>query len=380
MTPHQLRGLAEEYYATDFPGRRASTISLAKMWVEKWLKWMNACHHKQVTHESLQSYVNFLYEKFLPATAREYYGSVRRFLRWMERTCLIERSPHVSVRIPMTEKVRKVQPITREEYIRLREVAAGHWMDWVIMLGWNTGMSISDCMLLKWGNVDLDRCLITIRRIKTGTPSIIPFDPEDELGRALFAARESNPDAKPEDYVSRAAGMRVNLNSAAIGSVGKSAFRHISEAAKLPKGKSFHSFRHSFVSMLANSGMNTALATKVSGHLDPKVFARYVHVEPDSIRRDLAEARAKAGNIKEVVVDPLGVQYSTCPSYLWRPNTVYIVKRGRIKMPDGSDLHYVKSGDGADGKQAVVVPCDESGEPTSNMQLVVDIKDVSRFR
>lgn len=379
LTPDQLRALVPVYLETDFPGRRPSTIHWAGHWVEKYLTWMKACHYTSITHENLQRYVGYLYDRCKPSSANNILTIVRRFLKWLERAGHCQYTPRNTIRTPRVKKEPTSLPITRDEYMKLREVAAGHWMDWVIMLGWYTGMSMSDCMGLRWANVDFEHCVISIRRIKTGTPSMIPFGPNDELGRALIARHESNPKHTAEDFVSPEAGMRLRPNAPNIGTAGKMAFFHIRKAAGLPKGKSFHGLRHSFVSMLANSGMSTVLASKVSGHLDPRVFSQYVHPDPEVLHREVAEARSKSGNLREIAPPPVDRRYQSCKSYVFRPDTTYVAKRGRIKLPDGSDILYVRTSANADGKQAVVFPCDESGEPTSNMQLVVDIRDVSRF-
>lgn len=372
-----LPPLIDLYHTSDFPGRRPATISCSKAWIRMWMSWMKACHITEITTDNLQTYVNRLFDQHKPGTAKEYWKSVRRFLAWMERTRRIERSPHLAVRQPSVRHEATVNPITREEYLKLREAAAGHWMDWIILLGWNTGMSIADCMLLKWGNVNTERCFIRINRIKTGTEAVIPFDPNDELGRAIMERKQSAPDAQPDSFVCEDAGTRANPDGLSVSANGQAAFRYI--ASKAGVSKTFHSLRHSFVSMLANSGMSTVMATKVSGHTDPKVFSRYVHVDTDALRQGVINARASSGNLEEVMVDSHGQKVTQIKSYVWRPNTTYIVKQGRLSMPDGEPVRYVRTGDKAEGKRAVVTACDESGEPVSDLRLVVDIRDVRRF-
>lgn len=378
LTPDQLEEIAELYYETDFPGRRPATLHFARLWVNKWLAWMRACHHTRVTYDNLQAYVTRLFKEYKPKTAQEYWITVRRFLRWLERTGRIKDGPHNAIRMPRVRIERTIDPITREEYVRLREASSGHWMDWIILLGWHTGMSVADCMLLRWRNVDFNHCCIRMSRIKTGTDAVIPFDPSDELGRALAARRDAVPNADPDDFVSEEAGSRAR-DGYDVGGSGSDNFRLIAQRAGLPKGKRFHSLRHSFVSMLANSGMSTILATKVSGHKDPRIFAKYVHVDTAALRQSVADARAKAGNLDEIRVEPHGQRYRSCDNYIWRPDRVYIVKQGRITLPDGTPVRFVKSGENAEGKSAVVTPCDEAGTPVSELRLVVDIRDVRSF-
>lgn len=379
MTPDELADVAKLYHSLDFPGRRPATRFFAERWLARWLNWLKRRGYDKVTSDNLQEYVNGLFDGYAPKTAKSYYGYVVRFLTWMERTRRVPYSPHHAVRQPAVRTERKTATITRDDYLKLREAAAGHWMDWIIMLGWNTGMSISDCMRLTWGNVDLDNCVIRITRLKSGSEAIIPFDPHDELGRALMERRAESPDAKPDDFVCGEAGIRVDNDHPLVSHKGVSQFRHIAKRAGLAPGKRFHGMRHAYVSMLANSGMSTALAAKVSGHVDPRVFARYVHPDSSTLRALVGAAKAKAGDVKEVYVEPHGQRYRQTNSYVWRPNTVYLVKGSKLRLPDGTPVEYVKSGPDASGKRAVCTPCDHSGEATSSIQLVVDVKDVRRF-
>jgi hypothetical protein len=131
--------------------------------------------------------------------------------------------------------------------------------------------------------------------------------------------------------------------------------------------------------MLANSGMSTILATKVSGHLDPRIFSQYVHVDTDAIRQGVSEARVKAGNMQEITVVTNGQRVFQSSAFTFKPERIYIVKKGRINLPDGEPVQFVKTLENAEGKRAVTIPCNEIGEPTCGFRLVVDIRDVNVF-
>ncbi|MEH2461135.1 MAG: tyrosine-type recombinase/integrase [Nostoc sp.] len=50
------------------------------------------------------------------------------------------------------------------------------------------------------------------------------------------------------------------------------------------KGISTHSTRRSFITNLANKGVNLATIKKITGHTDLKVLSRYIEVKTDSVR------------------------------------------------------------------------------------------------
>jgi hypothetical protein len=55
------------------------------------------------------------------------------------------------------------------------------------------------------------------------------------------------------------------------------------------------------------------------------------------------------------------------------------VKCGRIKMPDGSPVEYVFTSANAEGRKAVVTPCEIDGTPVGTIQLLADVIDVRLF-
>jgi integrase len=370
----ELEALKEKYIATDFPGRRPGTIRLSRHFVERWIRWLRATRAMQVNLDNLNDYSVKLWAHYSPKSARDAWTTLSRFLNWMHRVGITPYPLHKAIRVPITRTQRRNDSIPYETYLKLRSASEGHWMSWIILLGWNTGMSFSDCLALKWGDVDMENCCIRIKRLKTGTESLIPFDPLDELGRTLRDMRDSNPDADPDDYVSEQAGSALRPDSDHVGDLGHRTFRYIAAKAGL-KGTRFHGLRHAFCSMLANNGMNTALATKVSGHLDPRVFTGYVHADLNAIRKAVTEAKMASGRTNEVHVESEVKVVQKSPS-VWKPDHLYVVKRGRIKLHDGTPVEFVMSGSGAEGRRAVCKPCDCAGEPVADIQLVVDILDV----
>lgn len=379
LGPNEIEHVLKEYFGTDFPGRRPSTINMAKFWMGKFVQWMRARHLNHIDAGVLQEFIEHLSKGRKYGTMDQGWRAVKRFLRWLKNTGYVDEMPHEGVRMPINRKSEPIRAATPEEYRKLLKACGEHWMSWAVMLGWNTGMSIADCMKLKWQDVDMQNCLIKIKRLKTGTPALIPFDPAGELGRRLLEmhkAHGGNPE--PNSYVCKEAGYRIKENAPQFALSGLNSFTLLAERAGM-KGFTFHMLRRAFVSALANSGMNLALACKVTGHSSPEVFAQYVRPDTDAIRRGVLDALDSSGVTREVESeDPPGV-FRKSPSGLFMPNRVYLARRGKVHMPDGSPVSFVKTGSDAEGRMAVVIPCDEDGVPTSDTRLVVDFSDVRAF-
>ena len=371
----QLEPVMQKYLESDFDGRTPKTKRLNQECLARLFHWMRRKGRTDITVEGLMAYKANLEEDYSPRNVAEHLKNIRRFLVWMQNVGIIDDSPHTALRIRRAEPVNQKPPMTQEQYLMIRQVAQGHWLDWIFVLAWNTGMSLYDCCALRWENVDMERCFIHIRRRKSGTESIIPFNPSEELGLALKARMPQ--DAKPEDFVCEEAGSRIDpVNGVGVH---RAWIAHIMRRAGV-EGVTMHSMRRSYISMLANSGMNTALASKVSGHLDPRVFASYVRPDPEALRKSVDEAKTRAGLDRVVYVPPTEKRYLQLDSKTFKPNRVYAVKGSRISLPDGTRVEFVISSANAEGKKAVVTPCDISGKPISQMQILADFRDLQSVR
>ena len=143
---------------------------------------------------------------------------------------------------------------TEDEISRLMIAAGNVGRDWptTIMIGIYTGFRLGDATSLKWSDIDFERKLICYEPSKTRKHHIIVHIPlHQTLARWLTDHRNTSEYVTPER----------------IGKVGKSRFTDgdktfsqlLSDAqveAVTGKDKlSFHCFRHTFVSRLAQAGV-----------------------------------------------------------------------------------------------------------------------------
>lgn len=373
ITPASFRTLLDLYRQTNFPGRRQSTINQVTKAVTRWIEWMIERRHRNVSFLSLSEYVTWLWETYNGTAPAMMWQHVRRFLHWLEMTKHIDFSPHHVVKTPITKSTTIKPIITLDEYRAIRAACSGTWVEWLIILGWNTGMALIDCVYLQWGSVDFQNSMIRMRRRKTGTPADIPFDPSGELGRALRERRAMlDRDPDPEDYVSPEARSSLfdaghNGDTVKIGGAVRAAF----DKAGVSREKSFHSFRYSFVSRLANSGMGHVLASKVSGHKTLDVFTRYVIPDTKSLARGVMNAWESSGDNREVDVSP-DIGKVKLSDNMMRPNTIYIVKKGKgVVDPAGNPIDLVLTPPQVEGITAICTPCDWFGKPTGQPRLLV---------
>lgn len=225
---------------------------------------------------------------YAESTQHQMLASIWSFLSWLQDTGRTSkrfvRSKAMRVKVrPVDPKV----PMTKEDKERLL-LAAGEDspLAWLVLLGWHTGMAISDCCTLVWREVDWERCLIKHRRLKTRVEAVIPFEIGGEFHDALFKQR-AHAEARGEYDPNLPVSWWLNANRSMV----QGMFRKLCRAAGLAPEKTFHCFRAAMVSDLVNNGVNSVVGMKITGHRTSEVFARYATVQPEQARAALMKVR-----------------------------------------------------------------------------------------
>jgi integrase len=384
----EATALFQLYTETDFPGTRGQTRKSAREYVRLAMQRMTEAGYSSFSHDSVTYLANHMAAKYTRKTVELYKLLVRRFLHWLYRTGRTERTIGEHVRWGPGKFSPRPEPFTAEEYHRLRAASAGTQFDWLCVLGWHTGMALIDACLLRWSEVDFHQCVIRKNREKTGVPFIVPFQPEDDLGMALLARRAATPNPDPMDYVEPDLGKGVmgpQDEGGIDGANGRTSrvaikFHTICRKAKIPKGKAYHCFRRSFISALANSNLNTAIASKMSGHNDPKIFAQYVTPDVESMREGLVHAQAKHLGLAIGTPPPTELNsvskdgpggLSNRPAVL--PDTVYELRYGLPRLPGNILVTHVRTAANIHGyeRELIVTPCDKDGNAISAQTLLM---------
>lgn len=202
------------------------------------------------------------------------------------------RNPWPTLR-PRNVTSKRRPTFTPAEEKRVLEAARKRGDGWPLMclISRHTGLRYGDVATLKWSSVDLARGIIDGEPRKTaryGVRVVIPIETRF-LAPALAEARKSS---RGDGYIfPRHA--RAYL-STGMGPKG-SRFAQILRAAKIPAGQghTFHSWRHTFRTRLAEAGVSTETAMRLCGHLDEKTSAGYDH--SDHISELSAAIEAAAG-------------------------------------------------------------------------------------
>ena len=194
--------------------------------------------------------------------------------------------------------------MTVEELARVYALLKGE-MRLLFSVGIYTGQRLGDCALLDWGQVDLIRRRISLvpRKTarKTGRMVVIPI--HDNLLSMLLQF----PAAKRVGYVMPECAELYLRQSAELSERFKRVFQEAgietntdgADSSRKRALVSFHSLRHTFVSLAANAGVPLAVVQSIVGHSTVEMTRHYFHESENALVSVVAALPSVAGGEAE---------------------------------------------------------------------------------
>jgi len=208
-------------------------------------------------------------------------------------------NPVTKIKKPTADN-RRVRFLTHGEADRLLEALAekSPQVHDMALLSLHCGLRAGEVFALTWGDVDLERGVLTLRDTKSGkTRAAI-------MTQAVAAMLEGRGRGGQADLVF------PSEKGHKIGQISQS-FSKTVNALGLNDGVTdsrqkvvFHSLRHTFASWLAEVGTDLYQIQQLMGHQSFAMVQRYAHLSPDTLRRavkTLEAGMAKAADAKRVV-------------------------------------------------------------------------------
>jgi integrase len=199
---------------------------------------------------------------------------------------------------------RETGGVTRRGFTlgELRAVLAaadGEWRS-MILFGFYTGQRLSDIAALTWSNIDLERNEIRLVTRKTGKSLTIPIadalrthivslpagdDPAQAVHRHAFrevSSKTRNASRLSREFVTLliSVGIHKPLSQRRTGK----GFR----SRRGPSELSFHSLRHTAVSLLKDAGVPQAVVQELIGHDSAQMSQQYTHVGIEALQKAAA--------------------------------------------------------------------------------------------
>jgi integrase len=152
-----------------------------------------------------------------------------------------------------------------------------------------TGMRKGEQYGLRWGDIDFDRRVITLRDTKNGSSRTVPmiqdvytaFRSLKKLGLERKDRAKDRPNSAPEDIV-----FGIGDNK-----------KWWEAALKEAKVKHFrwHDLRHTFCSRLAQAGVSLKVIQEAAGHKTIAMSARYAHMDHTTLQNAMAVLNRSSG-------------------------------------------------------------------------------------
>jgi integrase len=251
-----------------------------------------------VAKADLVDFRNELAGKIGPARVNFYVKVLRMFFRAAHRDGYLLENPAAYLEIVRNRTTGRRRPFTVAEIRAVLGVADPEWQS-LIRMGLYTGQRLADLALLTWANVDLNRNEIRMTTKKTRRSVVIPItkhlrehllsiplidEPLAPLHPKAFASlqKEGRVASLSNQFVAllAQAGFREEQTHKSRG-IGRSARRRGSQL-------SFHSLRHTAVSLLKDAGIPQATVQELIGHDSEQMSALYTHVGRDALEKAAA--------------------------------------------------------------------------------------------
>jgi integrase len=309
------RGVSDVFTAANVESLPSASI---KSWCETWLQ-TKAIEAEESTHDRykgiIERFIKFLGAKAgrdlstlqsndiarfrdleakerARATANLSLKILRMSFGEAVRQGLLASNPAVRVKLLRSSKEPKRRPFTLSEIKRILK-ACNDDVEWrgLILFGLYLGQRLGDLAKLTWRAVNLESGEIAFTTRKTGRRIVLPLmKPLIDYLSALPAGDNPNAFIFPRAASAKRTASLSNqfreiLSDAGLveprGHQGRGKGR---SQAREPSEISFHSLRHSAVTMLKASGLSDFIAREIVGHESAAVSRQYTHLSTDDLR------------------------------------------------------------------------------------------------
>jgi integrase len=250
----------------------------------------------EVTREQITAFRDSLLARLAPATTNGYAKLIRRIFRSARQDGFIIVDPAESVKAVRGAAHRSRRPFSIDELRSILAVADPEWAS-LIKFGLYTGQRLGDLAALSWAQIDLERDEIALTARKTGKQLLVPIAaPLRE--HLLTIESEDNPrgplHSRAFEIVTTQNGRVGTLSnqfnellvSAGLRAPQPHRSRGIGRSGKRAgTDLSFHSLRHTAVSLLKDAGVPDAVVMALVGHESAAMSHRYTHVGKESLAR-----------------------------------------------------------------------------------------------
>jgi integrase len=224
-----------------------------------------------------------------PSTCNDAVKIVRMGFTTARRQGLITHNPAEAVEMLPEDSETARQPFDLEQVKAVLRAAHGDWRG-AIMVALYTGARLADVANMRWESIDLQNKWISFRVGKTKQRIKLPMHealhefllelPAADSGKAFLFPSLAGKSTGGKSGLSMAFA-RIMERAKVRGEVVR---ERAGEAGRTVNSLSFHSFRHTLTSIMANAGVPVEVRQKFTGHASAEMNQHYTHHEIATLR------------------------------------------------------------------------------------------------
>ena len=289
-----IKMLAERFYnhSLQIRGFSKSTVKRYKSILDPYCEYSNISEIEQVSEKNIRQM--FFYgrteRKWCSGTFICNYKALKVFFDWCIKEDYIKDNPMKCLELPRLEK-RLPEKLTKQEASKLLEVVFNYPYDYkylryrnyaIFSLFLFAGLRRGELLKLKLTNVDIENLTIFISQGKGSKDRMIPmnFTLAETLKRYLVERKRLNKTC-PEFFCS------LNRNMGYTNEGLRRLVKQIKEASGI--NFACHKLRHTFATLLLESGADIYSISKMMGHSDIKTTTIYLAASVDHLRSQMSK-------------------------------------------------------------------------------------------
>ena len=329
----------------------SSTLNAKRLvWME-FARWMEHHHLEignlaEVTHEAIAEYLACIRAEVCASTYNARICVLREIFHVLAAKAGLVDDPWEGVRLH-ADDCHSRRELTIDELERLIKSAtkAGDMWRRLFTIGMYTGLRLGDCCCLAWNSVNLERGVIQLIPTKTrkhahGQPVTIPIHPQ--LHAELSTPIPESPSTRstcstrlPSIFVNPMLADWYKNSKWRISHGLELIFKaaHIETSVKIEGRRTrtpeatFHSLRHTFVSLAANAGVPLPVVQSIVGHSSTAMTRHYYH-ENEEVLRQAVAAIPTIGSLSTSTRSTCSTRLSPAPATPNSQLTTHNSKRG----------------------------------------------------
>ena len=275
--PHaSVRAYSASWLSSRTAETSAHSLRVYSLAVEKFLAFLGERADEgldEVTRQQVAAFRDAQLACSAAATTNLTLRVIKMLFRSARRDGYLLVDPAETVKSAKQSATFERRAFTVDEVRRIIDVASDEWRS-LVLFGLYTGQRLGDIVALKWSQVDLDRDEIRLTTRKTGKPLIVPI--AAPLKEHLLAIVSDDARAPVHPKASKSVAANDGLVCDTLEPIWRDSDqrrtarsrwqRHRPLGQRRGQELSFHSLRHTAVSLMKDAGVPDAVVMALVGH------------------------------------------------------------------------------------------------------------------